>query len=453
MAITQRSLKSELPPKDYSQFVDFPVEIVGKDGVIREYTFEQSINLYQQRIRSARLKFHRQDSLQHEIEHCTKRIAQLRRSFFARYAWEAFQCVGTVDGQITPIIAGELAAYLRRRFGAGVIRPPVKISELVDLPFTETNQLSFGLDLGHKDQIFLLHVFCNAENYHWYINSIQTGPNSQHKEFICDMHSLNDMFFVLVSDKNPPDDLFLNTQSHDSPQRNGLLKRGYECLLKGNTVDALDIFITAYEEHPHTRGAYWGAAIVADQLRAYAESEFALRLGCHHFPHDAGLQLRLAAAYVRRGAKKANAQLHIARRLNGENPLVKLLLIVHGIQNGSLRSPISRLVELDDTLKKYPGVRRTQRWLVQSLLNRLVNSSILLGLTFLCGIVYWSQTSLLHANWSLILVLICLTGFVAYRVMWSHHFKKRLLAHHGRQIHLLPSSDLSEILGSFLDSQ
>ena len=43
--------------KEYSQVVDFPVEIVGRDGVVRRYTFEESVRLYQRRIASAGMRY------------------------------------------------------------------------------------------------------------------------------------------------------------------------------------------------------------------------------------------------------------------------------------------------------------------------------------------------------------------------------------------------------------
>ena len=42
--------------KKYSDYIDFPVEIVGKDGVVRYYTFEESV-IYQRRIRLCRLRY------------------------------------------------------------------------------------------------------------------------------------------------------------------------------------------------------------------------------------------------------------------------------------------------------------------------------------------------------------------------------------------------------------
>ena len=63
--------------KKYSDYIDFPVEIVGKDGVVRYYTFEESVSLYQRRIRLARLRYDSPAERKKELEHCSNRIAQL----------------------------------------------------------------------------------------------------------------------------------------------------------------------------------------------------------------------------------------------------------------------------------------------------------------------------------------------------------------------------------------
>ena len=79
--------------KDYTELVDFPVEIVGRDGVVRRYTFEDSIRLYQRRITFAPIRFQDRDLARAEVNHCRSRIDQLRRSFFHRFGW------GTPEGQ------------------------------------------------------------------------------------------------------------------------------------------------------------------------------------------------------------------------------------------------------------------------------------------------------------------------------------------------------------------
>ena len=106
--------------KKYSDYIDFPVEIVGKDGVVRYYTFEESVSLYQRRIRLARLRYDTPAERKRELEHCSNRIAQLRRSFFARYGWESFKLINNLPQDLSIELSGELSAYLRRQFGCGI---------------------------------------------------------------------------------------------------------------------------------------------------------------------------------------------------------------------------------------------------------------------------------------------------------------------------------------------
>ena len=110
--------------KKYNDYIDFPVEIVGKDGVVRYYSFEESVSLYQRRIRLARLRHDTPNARKRELEHCSNRIAQLRRSYFARYGWESFTLSQPLPKMFTIELSGELSAYLRRQFGSGIQRSP-----------------------------------------------------------------------------------------------------------------------------------------------------------------------------------------------------------------------------------------------------------------------------------------------------------------------------------------
>lgn len=98
--------------KDYTELVEFPVEIVGRDGVVRRYSFEDSIRLYQRRMSFAAMRYDG-DVASAELGHCQARIDQLRRSYFHRFGW------GTPTGGIGPehrheAVVGELAAFLAR---------------------------------------------------------------------------------------------------------------------------------------------------------------------------------------------------------------------------------------------------------------------------------------------------------------------------------------------------
>ncbi len=101
--------------KDYSQLVDFPVEIVGRDHQIRRFSYDESVRLYHRRIASAALRYDEPEVIDAEVHHCRARVEQLRRSFLEHHGWHELrsQQTGTVCG--TPL-AAEIAAFLRRVF-------------------------------------------------------------------------------------------------------------------------------------------------------------------------------------------------------------------------------------------------------------------------------------------------------------------------------------------------
>jgi len=98
--------------KDYDDLVDFPVEIVNRDGMVRRFSFEDSVRLYQRRILFASVRYPEDsDLVEAEVAHCQSRVQQIRRSFFYRHGW------GTPEGQPAAVecfgdLAGEIAAFL-----------------------------------------------------------------------------------------------------------------------------------------------------------------------------------------------------------------------------------------------------------------------------------------------------------------------------------------------------
>lgn len=97
--------------KDYSEFIDFPVELVGKDGVIRRYTYEESLLVYQKRIESAHQRYRDPDLAEAEIDHCYKRIEQLKRS------WRQLSASRAAQGESSyrrPSTEGEAAEACKR---------------------------------------------------------------------------------------------------------------------------------------------------------------------------------------------------------------------------------------------------------------------------------------------------------------------------------------------------
>jgi hypothetical protein len=95
--------------------VEFPVEILGKDGQVRRLSFGDSMRLYQRRIRSSSLRYETSREIHTEIQHCTQRIEQLRRSYLEHFAWGPFrgQTTGNVLGSS---LLADVVFFLRRLF-------------------------------------------------------------------------------------------------------------------------------------------------------------------------------------------------------------------------------------------------------------------------------------------------------------------------------------------------
>ena len=70
--------------KDYSEIIEFPVELVDRDGVVRRYSYEESLAVYHRRIQSAPWRYADDELIRAEIGHCTRRIEQIKRSYSAR---------------------------------------------------------------------------------------------------------------------------------------------------------------------------------------------------------------------------------------------------------------------------------------------------------------------------------------------------------------------------------
>lgn len=115
--------------KDYTQLIDFPVEIVGRDGQVRRYSFDESVRLYQRRIRSAAVRYDDLALVTAEVAHCRQRVEQLRRSYLEHFAWGPLR-IGSESGRVRGALLAEVVAFLRRVFPSGEGPPPVDLTLL-----------------------------------------------------------------------------------------------------------------------------------------------------------------------------------------------------------------------------------------------------------------------------------------------------------------------------------
>lgn len=329
--------------KDYTQVVDFPVEIVGRDGVVRRYTFEESIRLYHRRIASAGSRYQDPEVAEAEKRHCSQRIGQLRRSFFARHGWEGLRVVDSPQ-VLAGEFAGEVAAFVRRCIDD--LAGDTEVVESTFLQDAEDHQIYFVQRLGNllprhdgatpeefsQDAGCLLYLYrfgepggCPArESFFAFLRLLQdVRGTAEGVEALVAFHHTADLGLVLtgppeLAHQGPVDQSSGNSAPVDAswlePQEDAdALRQAMAHLRRGERVEALGQFSRAYEANPYRRSAYLGAAVVADQIGSAGDAETAALMGIHHFPDDIPLHYHLVLSRLRRGAiAEASAALRTA---------------------------------------------------------------------------------------------------------------------------------------------
>ncbi len=149
--------------KDYSDVVDFPVELIDRDGVVRRYSFEESLEVYQRRIQTASWRYEDAELVAAEIDHCTKRLHQIERSFLLRHQGEAAQLARPEVQAATGLAEADtvLQAFYKAALGEEGLRVP----EDQELPLTVMPLASDGtpsvwmVRFGTLDEHHLLYVY------------------------------------------------------------------------------------------------------------------------------------------------------------------------------------------------------------------------------------------------------------------------------------------------------
>ena len=110
---------------------------------------------------SARQRYQNHDVVDAEVVHCSRRIAQLRRSYFARYGWESYRFEGSPPSRLTMEAAGEIAAFLRTQFGCGTKNATANIRCLSE----DDGEIIFVLNLTKLDVTYLMYLHYTEERY------------------------------------------------------------------------------------------------------------------------------------------------------------------------------------------------------------------------------------------------------------------------------------------------
>jgi len=332
--------------KDYSELVDFPVEIVGRDGVVRRYTFEDSIRLYQRRITFAPIRYRDTDLIRAEVNHCRSRIGQLRRSYFHRYGW------GTPEGQPSAEetfgdLCGELAAFVSRVLDCDG-RPEIRFDPLE--PEVDGASTWFVTpDDARAGMILYLHRFPEKDPddaRERFFGSLKTlerlGRAGGDCERLIAFHHSVDCGFVLTGRGA---DLQRFVRSRGRSQRVDVAPTPWdevlEVIRKGDYEAALRRCRTLVKQQPYHRNAYVAGAMLANFLGDHHLAESLARLGAHYFPRDGALQYYLGVALLRIEHDEAASRLALAVELAPEMVAARALLAVLYTESGRRQEALS----------------------------------------------------------------------------------------------------------------
>ena len=143
--------------KDYSEVIEFPVELVDRDGVVRRYSYEESLAVYHRRIQSAPWRYADDDLIRAEIGHCTRRIEQIKRSYATRTRHSGPSAASNPRASLGEgweiVVRYYEAALAARRLSLNT-EFDVKVALLQDEPVCRIYHLAFGARGGHLLYIY-----------------------------------------------------------------------------------------------------------------------------------------------------------------------------------------------------------------------------------------------------------------------------------------------------------
>lgn len=146
--------------KDYSEVIDFPVELVDRDGVVRRYSYEESLAVYHRRIQSAPWRYTDEDLIRAEVGHCSARIDQIKRSYAHRAT------TGLANATVNPRACLGSGYDLIRQFYRAALSDrslvvdgelPIRLSLLDDQATCRTYHV--GFNGGHSEHLLYVYPF------------------------------------------------------------------------------------------------------------------------------------------------------------------------------------------------------------------------------------------------------------------------------------------------------
>ena len=325
--------------KDYSEVIQFPVELVDRDGVVRRYSYEESLAVYHRRIQSAPWRLDDEQVVEAEIGHCSRRIAQIKHSFKVQLGQPGGESVQdnprAVLGEGYEIIVAFYQKILERRQLCLDGDLEMAIALLQDEAECRLYHLSFGTQKGghllyvypfekpgdqdprvawreatqrHRRyqgaQVERLLLAAQGERAGYILTGTEEIPRGLRARVSTDDRS-EDGFFTTpaTSQEEGLQPWWANELSAGDGDGGwgasfdkGMLELGRDQL-----TQALHLFQKAVEKNPYHRESYLAVLGVLDTIGNYDEADLYGEMALAHLPDDGLIRYRLAILHVRQG--------------------------------------------------------------------------------------------------------------------------------------------------------
>lgn len=353
--------------KDYSQTVEFPVEIVGRDNLVRRYAFDEAVRLYHRRIATAPTRYEDPETVDAEIAHCGRRIEQLRRSYLEHSGLGELGD-SSRSALLQSPLAADIAAFLRRALahaGQG--------AAAIDLAFVDKGAGEcFWVRGGLAPRGCLLYAYRldgrgvsgSRAALERDLARLRTAAHEPGAEHLYVAYLSPDLALVLAGTEawSGPTGV-IGQEPGDATEMvdEDRLRAGLAALVEGRPAAALGLFEAEFEHAPERLGV-GNAVAVAGLLAAEPQrAEFAARYAALQRPSDALSGYLLSVALLAQGrGEEVEA---VLSRPGMRSASVSLLRAVIALSRGELRAAtaFAREARREATDTEWFAVRASKR--------------------------------------------------------------------------------------------
>jgi len=304
--------------KDYSETVEFPVELVDRDGVVRRYSYRESLRVYLRRIASAHARYTDENLVLAEVDHCNKRIDQLRRSYLHRCRDLGARLASDRRTRVQ-FVLGEGLAVLHEELGEPLFE--CAHLDIVALAEDETPAV-YQITRAASVQTYLLYVFegegadASFETYRRSVewNALSGAPLGERLVVAREGETAAFLLTQRVAHDgaDTADGLFdiwrENQRDTPDPEPDAYpgadrFAAGLAALKRRDPAEAIRYFKETIDDNPYHREAYLALSALLDTVGSVEEGEMYSSLAVAYLPGDGLVQFNRGLNLMRQGRK------------------------------------------------------------------------------------------------------------------------------------------------------